>query len=322
MRRAHGSAAIPGVLDFSVSLNPLGPPDSLGMLLTSEHLATYPEPHSHTLQQAIAKHHSVEPESVLVTNGACEAIDLVMASLKPRRVVVLVPAFTEYEDSARAWGHEVVTIAAREEDGFSWDFSRLDIHPDDLVVLGNPANPTGVLSTLPNFDATLLIDETFLDFVDGAQSAIGRRRTLVVRSFTKTFACPGLRLGYLIGDVDRLRERQPTWSVSRLAQVAGEALLRESAYLDFTRRFVRECREYLVEGLRSVSGIQVFRPPANFVFFRVSQAGNVARQLRQKGIVVRQCDNFTSLPHDLYLRVAVRKRSENQRLLEALHAAR
>jgi threonine-phosphate decarboxylase len=309
-------------LDFSVSLNPLGPPDSLGLLLSTDHLTAYPEPHSQTLQRAIAERHGVDPETVLVTNGACEAIELVMASLKPRRVVILVPAFTEYEDAACAWGHQVTAVAAREEDGFTWDFSRLDVHADDLVVLGNPANPTGVLTSLPDLDATLLVDETFLDFVHNPTTAIGRPRTLVVRSFTKIFACPGLRLGYIVGDVAPLRERQPTWSVSRLAQAAGEALLRETAYLEFTRRFVRECREDLVRGLRSVDGATVFPSAANFVFFRIPQAGDAARRLRQQGIVVRQCDHFTGLPPDRYLRVAVRKRSENQRLLEALHAAR
>ncbi|HWB12087.1 MAG TPA: threonine-phosphate decarboxylase [Pirellulales bacterium] len=324
MRRAHGGAAAAGrsVLDFSVSLNPLGPPDSLGMLLSAEHLAAYPEPHSVTLQRAIAQRHGVDPDTVLVTNGACEAIELVMASLRPKRVVVLVPAFTEYEDAARAWGHQVTTVAAREEDGFAWDFSRLDLHPDDLVVLGNPANPTGVLTPLPSLDATLLIDETFLDFVDNPQTAVGRPRTLVVRSFTKIFACPGLRLGYIVGDVGQLRERQPTWSVGRLAQVVGEALLKETAYLEFTRRFVRECRDDLTRGLRSVDGVTVFPSAANYVFFRVPQAGDLARRLNREGVVVRQCDSFTGLAPDCYLRVAVRKRSENQRLLEALHVAR
>ena len=352
MRRAHGGNAAPGMLDFSVSLNPLGPPDSLGLLLTSEHLTSYPEPHSRSLQCAIARHHGVAPESVLVTNGACEAIELVMASLKPRRVVVLVPAFTEYEDAARAWGHNVVAIAAQEDDGFAWDFSRLDVHPDDLVVVGNPANPTGVISALPETDATLLVDEAFFDFIDdfddvtpaGAgggrlnerprmlgsstldrsrpQTAIGRPRTLVVRSFTKIFACPGLRLGYIVGEVERLRERQATWSVSRLAQVAGEAMLRETAYLDFTRRFVRECRDELMDGLRSIAGVKVFPSAANFVFFRLPHAAETARRLREHSIVVRQCDDFTGLAADRYLRVAVRKRSENRRLLEALHAAR
>ena len=322
MRRAHGGAASPDCLDFSVNLNPLGPPDSLGLLLSNDHLTRYPEPHSESLQRALAQHHEVESDSVLVANGACEAIELAMASLKPRRVVVMVPAFTEYEDAARAWGHEVTTVAAREEDGFTWDFSRLDVHPDDLVVIGSPANPTGIVSVLPNLDATLLVDESFLDFLEHPQTAIGRPNTLVVRSFTKIFACPGLRLGYVVGDVNRLRERQAAWSVSRLAQVAGEAMLRERAYLEFTRRFVRECREELVRGLQSIPGIKVFPAAANFVFFSLPQAGDVARRLRRQGIVVRQCDDFTGLAPDRYLRVAVRKRSENQRLLEALHAAR
>lgn len=323
MRRTHGGSAAPGVLDFSVSLNPLGPPDSLNLLGGIEHLTSYPEPGSKSLQLALARHHGIDAESVLVTNGACEAIELVMASIRRRRVVVLVPAFTEYEDAARAWGHQVTTIAAREEDGFHWDVSRLDLHPDDLVVLGNPANPTGVLSELPEVDATLLVDETFLDFVDKPlQSAIGRPRTLVVRSFTKLFACPGLRLGYIVGEVGALRERQPAWSVSRLAQVAGEAMIRETAYLEFTRRFVRECREELVAGLRSMGAIKVFPSAANFVFCRLPNAGERARRLLERGIAVRLCDSFTGLPADQYIRVAVRKRSDNQRLLEALDATR
>jgi threonine-phosphate decarboxylase len=321
------AAGCAGQLDFSVNLNPLGPPDSLALALAPEHLTSYPEPHSTTLQHKLAERHGVGPESVLVTNGACEAIELVMAALAPRRVVVLVPAFTEYEDAAHAWGRTVVTIAAREEDGFRWDFSRLDAGPDDLVVLGNPANPTGVLSEVPALQATLVVDETFLDFAEQAAnsqaaSAIGRPRTLVIRSFTKLFACPGLRLGYVVGDVQALRARQPAWSVSRLAQVAGEAALVDTGYQEFTRRFVRERREEMIQALESVPGVKVFPSAANFLLIRVAKAGETARRLAERGIVVRMCDNFTGLAADTYLRVAVRKRSDNQRLVEALHAAR
>ena len=321
-RRPHGGAAPLGCLDFSLSINPLGPPDSLIAAIVPELVTGYPEPGSWTLQRLIATHHCVAPESVLVTNGACEGIELIMATRPPGRVIVLAPAFTEYEDAARAWGHEVVTIAARENRGFHWDFERFDAGQDDLVILGNPANPTGVISELPNLEATLLVDESFMDFVDAPVTAIGRPKTLVVRSFTKTYACPGLRLGYVIGDVAMFRVRQPAWSVGRLAQVAGAAALQDVAYLKFTREFVRQRRDELVQGLLAIPGVQVVPPTANFVFFKIPQARAVARRLFERGIVVRECDRFTGVAPDMYLRVAVRKRSENQRLLEALHAAR
>ncbi len=325
-RRVHGGAAPAGMLDFSVNLNPLGPPDSLSLASSAEHLMAYPEPDSATLRRALAERHGVETEEVLVTNGACEAIELLMASLEPRRVIVLTPAFTEYEDSAKIWGHEVVTVSAREEEGFCWDFAkltrRLDLGPEDLVVLGNPANPTGVLSELPELNATLLVDETFLDFVESPVSAIGRPRTLVIRSFTKLFACPGLRLGYIVGNVAALRLRQPAWSVSRLAQVIGQALLGEKDYQQFTRQFVAQCRADLTAGLQTVPGLQVFPSTANFLLLSIAHANEIAGRLFDRGIVVRGCDNFSGLAPDTYLRVAVRKRSENQRLIEALHAAR
>lgn len=328
-RRAHGGNAPDGMLDFSVSLNPLGPPDALGLALSAhaaDALTRYPEPESATLRTALAERHGVSPDEILVTNGACEAIELLMASLSPRRVVVLSPAFTEYEDAARAWGHEVVTVAAREEDDFHWRLDELNaalgLGPDDLIVLGNPANPTGVLSQVPRLRAMQVVDETFLDFVATAVSAVGRPRTLVIRSFTKLFACPGLRLGYVVGDVAVLRARQPAWSVSRLAQVAGLAMLGDTKYQDFTRRFTAECREDLAAGLRGIPGVRVFPGTANFLLLRVDGAGEIARRLGERGIVVRLCDSFSGLPADAFLRVAVRKRSENQRLVEALHAAR
>ncbi|HEX4148085.1 MAG TPA: aminotransferase class I/II-fold pyridoxal phosphate-dependent enzyme [Pirellulales bacterium] len=325
-RRAHGGAVEPGVLDFSANLNPLGPPDSLAAVLTPENVLRYPEPGSLALCRALAERHDVDAESVLVTNGACEAIELVMASLAPRRVVVLAPAFTEYEDAARAWGHEVVTFCAREEDEFHWQLARLDLHPHDLLVLGNPSSPAGVLTELPDTAATLLVDETYLDFVEHPASAIGRPRTLVVRSFTKLFACPGLRLGYLVGGVAAPRARQPAWSVSRLAQAAGLAMLAENEYQAFTRRFVCERREELTSQLQSIPGIKVFPSSANFLLLRVSGAAHVARRLLERAIAVRLCDGFTGLEPDSFLRVAVRKRSENQRfvetLTETLHAAR
>lgn len=281
----------------------------------------YPEPGSATLRQAIAAHHGVDPESVLVTNGACEAIELIMATRPPGRVVVLVPAFSEYEDAARAWGHEVVTIAAGEDACFRWDFARIDAGRDDLVVLGNPANPTGVISELPELSATLVVDECFAGFVEDPVTAIGRPRTLVVRSLTKTYACPGLRLGYVVGAVGPLRARQPAWSVGRLAQVAGVAALRDAAYLTFTREFVQRRRDELLRGLRAIPGIHVVPPSANFIFFRVPQARAIARRLFDGGIVVRECSNFSGVAPDSYLRVAVRTQRENRRLLEALSEA-
>ncbi|HEX3659459.1 MAG TPA: threonine-phosphate decarboxylase [Pirellulales bacterium] len=320
-RREHGGAAEAGVLDFSMNLNPLGPPDSLAAALSPEHVLRYPEPGSATLCRALAERHAVDPESVLVTNGACEAIELVMASLSPRRVVVLAPAFTEYEDAARAWGHEVVTLPAREADDFRWPLERLDLASDDLLVLGNPASPSGVLSAVPDLDCILLVDETYMDFVEQPASVIGRPRTLVVRSFTKLFACPGLRLGYLVGGVAAQRARQPAWSVSRLAQSAGLAMLAETDYQEFTRRFVRARREELAAQLTSIAGIKVFPSEANFLLLRVAGARAIAQRLLQRGIAVRLCDNFTGLEPDAFLRVAVRKRSENQRLVEALAEA-
>ncbi|HEY5315457.1 MAG TPA: aminotransferase class I/II-fold pyridoxal phosphate-dependent enzyme, partial [Pirellulales bacterium] len=314
------------VLDFSMNLNPLGPPDSLAAALSPDHVLRYPEPGSATLCRALAERHAIDPASVLVTNGACEAIELVMASLAPRRVVVLAPAFTEYEDAARAWGHEVVTLAAREADDFRWPLDQLDLGsqplgPDDLLVLGNPASPSGVLSAVPELDCMLLVDETYMDFVEQPASVIGRPRTLVVRSFTKLFACPGLRLGYLVGDVAAQRARQPAWSVSRLAQSAGQAMLAETDYQEFTRRFVRARREELTAQLKSIAGIKVFSSAANFLLLRVAGARAVAQRLHQRGIAVRLGDNFTGLEPDAFLRVAVRKRSENQRLVEALTEA-
>lgn len=331
-RRSHGGAAPDGMLDFSVSLNPLGPPDALNLALSrhaADALTRYPEPDSAGLRQALAERHGVSADQVLVTNGACEAIDLLMASLTPRRVVVLAPAFTEYEDAARAWGHQVVTVAAREEDGFHWQLDELDqtlnLESGDLVVLGNPANPTGVATAVPRLRALLVVDEAFLDFVPGAISAAGRPGTLVIRSFTKLFACPGLRLGYVIGDsetVAALRARQPAWSVGRLAQVAGQAMLADTKYQEFSRQFTAECREELGTALRTIPGVHVFPGAANFLLLRVEQAGKVAQRLRERGIIVRLGDGFTGLATDSFLRVAVRKRSENQRLVEALHAAR
>lgn len=399
-RRPHGGAPVAGVLDFSANLNPLGPPDSLAAALSPEHVLRYPEPGSATLAAALAERHAVEPEQVLVTNGACEAIELVMVSLAPRRVVVLAPAFTEYEDAARAWGHEVVTIIAREKDEFRWRLDEQRLRADDLLVLGNPASPTGVLTELPDVDCPIVVDETYMDFVSAeasdsspalfqapkgpkvlsqgrkapdsrpaemsasperatvtaappglnvsadtqiqgltplatdspplrdseraatdcghATTAIRRPRTLVIRSFTKLFACPGLRLGYVVGDVTRLRTRQPAWSVSRLAQTAGLAMLRETDYQRFTREYVAARRAELFEQLDSLPAIKVFPSAANFLLLRIPQAGDVSRRLLERGIAVRLCDSFTGLERDCFIRVAVRKRSENQRLVEAL----
>lgn len=311
MKRPHGGALDPTLLDFSASINPLGPPEAVReVLLRAPDLATrYPSPDARELCEALACHHGVPAACVLAGNGSTQLIYLVAQLLSGTPAWVVTPAFTEYEDACEACGLPLT----RTRPG--------------VTFVGNPTSPEGRLLAREDVLAlpgTVIVDEAFMEFAGDRESLVRRAaedpRLVVLRSLTKFYALPGLRLGYLVAVpamVERLRRLQPPWSVNALAGAAGRAALADPAYRDRTRRVVRELRDELVRGLREV-GLLPSPSEANFVLCRVPDAGGLCRALRESGIVARNCDSFTGLPPNRYVRFAVRPRPEQERLLGVL----
>lgn len=316
------------ILDFSANINPLGPPRGVinAAAAALQGIRHYPEPLSRTLRAAIARRHGVEEGAVLVGNGAAEVIHLLLRSSARRRVVIEAPGFAEYGRAALAAGAEVVT---RPLDG-----PLPSLNAGDFVVLCNPHNPTGrllqpdeVLAIARSTPATVLVDEAFIDLTDPGEAGsvvpgvLTERDLIVVRSLTKFYAMPGLRVGYAVARPERVAAldavRDP-WSVSPVAQAAGLAALADQEYARCTREWVRAERPFLAGALAALPGYTVAPPSANFILVTAPEpAWSIQERLGPKAILVRDCRSFTGLS-EFHMRLAVRSRPENLRLLEAL----
>jgi len=351
MSRGHGgnirklaetAGRPPGeILDFSANINPLGAPEWLRAEISraAEAVFSYPDPDCTALVEAITRHHDVPAEEVVVGNGSSELLCFLPRVLHGRRAVCPVPSYSDYVLPAVSAGLEVEEVYQDESAGFAPDLAKLEtrLQNDDVIYLGQPNNPTGLLFDSDALrriaenhpSATFVVDEAFIDFVRGHDTLIRSRpsNVVVIRSMTKFYAIPGLRLGYAIADsplAGRLREALPQWSVNVFAQAIGAKALGDEDYARRTREFVSQQRDTLARRLSDVGGLTVFPGAANFLLVRIERrslnAPALARRLLEEGIAIRVCDNFSGMD-ERFFRVAVRTEEENDRLCRALVSA-
>lgn len=305
MLRLHGDVlARDGMLDFAVNVWPAPRPAWLERAL-EDALRGSRYPDATEARRALAERHGRMPEEVLLLNGACEAFWLLAHTLRPERGAVVHPSFTEPEAALRAVGTNVVRVM---RDPHTWTFDPREIPADlDLIVVGNPNNPTGGVDASFESDALVVVDGSFADFVPF--DPVG---DLVIRSLTKAWGLAGVRAGYLLAPaalVERLEANRQPWSVNSLACAALEA----SAHRTCDVAPVVAAREQLAEGLRSL-GLRVWPSVTNFLLL---EAPGVVEPLHERGIAVRPCESFPGLD-ERHVRVAVRMPDENAVLLQAL----
>ncbi|MEV5319037.1 Rv2231c family pyridoxal phosphate-dependent protein CobC [Streptomyces sp. NPDC052687] len=339
--RHHGDAEVrddgSALTDLAVNVRSGTPPVWLREVIAGslDGLAAYPD--GRAARAAVAARHGLPVERVLLTAGAAEAFVLLARALKVRRPVVVHPQFTEPEAALRDAGHTVDRVLLREEDGFRLD-PGLVPEDADLVVIGNPTNPTSVLhpaaaiAALARPGRTLVVDEAFMDAVPGEREALAGRTDVpglvVLRSLTKTWGLAGLRIGYVLAapeTVAELERAQPLWPVSTPALAAAEACVAPRALAEAAHAAHRIAadRAYLVAGLGSFeeAGLRVVSPAEGpFVLVRLPGAAAVRHRLRELGFALRRGDTFPGLGEE-WLRVAVRDRGTVDRLLGALRVA-
>ncbi|MER7177867.1 Rv2231c family pyridoxal phosphate-dependent protein CobC [Streptomyces mesophilus] len=332
--RHHGDAEVrDGALtDLAVNVRTGTPPQWLREEIAEAlgSLAAYPD--GRAARAAVAARHGVGPERVLLTAGAAEAFVLLARALEVRHPVVVHPQFTEPEAALRDAGHAVERVLLPAADGFRLDPAAV---PDaaDLVVLGNPTNPTSVLhpahrvAELAGPGRVLVVDEAFIDAVPGERESLAGRTDVpglvVLRSLTKTWGLAGLRIGYVLADpavIAALERAQPLWPVSTPALAAAAACMRAEALAEAegaARRYAED-RAYLLAGLREFAEVSVSGEPAGpFVLLRHERAAEVRGRLRDVGFAVRRGDTFPGLGVE-WMRVAVRDRGTTDRFLRAL----
>ncbi len=330
-----------GWLDFSANINPLGMAPEVRQAIAAniDGLVHYPDPRGTELKTALADYYGVVPEQLVLGNGAAELLYVFFHHFRPGRVLLPVPAFSEYERAARSAHTAVEYYMLSPQDGFSIlqpEFLQ-QVSMAECVILGNPNNPTGTLIPAVEMekciriaalqDAVVIVDESFLDFREDAERYSVRKlvneyqNLVVLQSLTKFYAIPGLRLGFAImspGMAARMERSKDVWNVNLLAQKAGVAALQATAYQRASRQLIHDEMHYLQQSLQELDGVRVFPPSVNFLLLDLAKTGwraaDFLAAVRRQGILIRDCSNYPGL-QDTYIRIAVRSHAENERLL-------
>ena len=325
-------------LDFSANVSPLGLPQGVADAIVAA-LPTadrYPDPLCRELRTALSRAEQLPEPWILCGNGAADLIYRLVWALKPRCALLPAPTFAEYAAALESVGCEVKRKTLHEADDFAVTeaFVQAVNQSIDLVFLCQPNNPTGQITPpelvqrlvrrCADCGAVLVVDECFLDFLQQRDALTAKPllqtapNLVILKAFTKLYAMAGVRLGYaLCANTTLLAKMQAAgqpWGVSSLAQAAGAAALRETAYADAVRALIADQRPRLAAGLRAL-GLQVIEGSANYLLFRAPETLGAA--LQQRGVCLRSCGNYPGLSAGWY-RTAVRTAPENEQLLQTM----
>ncbi len=345
--RVHGGNRSDGVLDFSASINPLGPPRAA---LEAYHasvaeISSYPPAYPRHLEAALARWLGVGPEYVLAGNGSTQLIYLLARVLKPRLPVIVTPTFSELANSLIIEGIEPRALNTTSDCNFQ-------LYPEavikclrdgagaDAIYIGRPNSPTGTILTIDEAaeiatacercDCWCVFDEAFIDFVQDAHSAVAfaerNRKVIVLRSLTKIFALPGLRVGCIVGHPDaigKLRDVIEPWSVNCVADHVTRACLEVAdAFVRETREFVSVEVARIADAASQLPGIHVFPSVANFMMIEVEGElipGACGKHMLEHGIGIRDLRALPGCRVGLY-RMGIRSKSDNDHFLRAARA--
>ncbi|MFD1205665.1 threonine-phosphate decarboxylase CobD [Sporosarcina contaminans] len=326
------------LFDFSENCNPAGPPKEVQTVWPSllSRLKHYPDPAGEPFLSAAAKFHGVPVERVLAGNGAAELLSLIAERYRGKRALIVHPTFSEYEATLTAKGAEVVRIIASETDGFKLPTEQIleALHHVNVLYLCTPNNPTGVLPPRDELDliirtagetgCEIVLDEAFIDFVDESASFISDiecyKHVIIVRSMTKMYAIPGIRLGYVIAHpivIESLKAAAPHWNVNGFAAFIGKICLEQIDYRERAIRHATKAREEMSFFLKS-NGCVVTDSTANFLSFKFGgQTKELYEHLLEKGMVLRHSENFIGMDGN-WLRIGMKGENELHLLKEEL----
>ncbi|WP_153730331.1 threonine-phosphate decarboxylase CobD [Sporosarcina obsidiansis] len=326
------------VLDFSENCNPAGMPLSITNAwpdLISK-LLSYPDPDGQPFKRAVAQFHGISELQVLVGNGAAELLSLLAERYRGKRVVLIDPTFSEYRATLEASEAEIISIQANEAENFRLPVSRIQ---DNLpraaaIYLCTPNNPTGILPSMEELIAVIhaaetsgtevVLDEAFIDFVDEKHSFIHQVETyshvIIVRSMTKMYAIPGIRLGYLVAHpeiIENVKKQAPHWHVNGLAAEIGMLCLQEASYRERAIHHAEVERKKMADFLRA-HHCRVIDSAANYLVFSPKlNARQLYQDLLRQGIVLRHSENFRGMD-GRWLRVGMKSEAMMERLREAM----
>ena len=362
----HGVARSNGrpisrIIDFSASINPLGLSHRVRRALVDAIPLSihYPDPKGDDLRKQIGQSFRIDPGTIVLGNGSAELISVCShVPLVLRHGLVIGPTFMEFERALRLSDARCTYLHASADDRYDPPLEQAGGRlkqrknvgqvktgrassrtPIDGIFLCNPNSPTGravspsrirhLLRRVQQMEAHLIVDEAFVDFHPSSSvlhEVASSDRLIVIRSFTKFFAMPGLRIGYLVCPPDlatRISELLPPWSMNSLAQAAALTALQDTAYRRRSLAWVGRERLRFVRQLRGLSGVRVFPSQANFVLLELPKsylAARIADWCQERGVLVRDCQDFAGM-NGRSLRLAVRRANDNDHLVKLLRRA-
>ncbi|MDA3833673.1 MAG: threonine-phosphate decarboxylase CobD [Spirochaetales bacterium] len=331
------------IIDFSANINPLGYPPGLKKTMIKEFdsVLNYPDIDSFELVSGLSEYHDIGQDYIIVGNGSTEFIYSIPLTFKSTKALIGTPAFSEYEKGLKMAGTKVSYFQTDEKEDFSLNIARLCKRLGegfDIVYFCNPANPTGVLTSKDELcrviacagrtETLAVIDEAFIDFVEEEsvkKEILTFHNLIVLRSMTKFFGVPGLRIGYVIAAPScaaKMRGNKIPWTVNTLAQKAAVKALIDADYIRATRRYISTEREFLRNAINEIAWLSAFKSAANFLLVRIDDGvGFNSTELKdclaREGILIRDCSTFDGMG-DRYFRVAVKKHEQNMVLIEKL----
>lgn len=335
------------ILDFSASINPLGPSPRVWKAITGSRrlLSHYPDPDCWDLRRALARFWRIDSEQIVVGNGSTELIDALPRALGIRRLLVVQPTFSEYAAAMERAGGQSEALYADRSDQYALPVDRLcrvmetgrnDGRSVDGMVLCHPNSPTGqacsaddvarLAAAAERRGLWLVIDEAFADYCPERSvlpHAASWPHVVVLRSMTKFYALPGLRVGYAVATheiIGRLRRKLPPWSISVMGQVAALAALNDAIHARKSLHFMERERERLRKLLSAIPGCAVMPTHANYFLVELPRgrhARDITEQLRSQGLLIRDCSSIPGM-NSRSIRLAVRTVEENNRLVRAL----
>jgi len=330
------------ILDFSISVNPLGPPDGLKKILCDgfETILTYPEIAADAFKLELSEYHGLPPDHFIAGNGSADLLFSLISLLPYKSALIPSPTFIEYERACGIHGWQTTHLPPKNNHDFSLDLARLSgvMISHSALFLCIPNNPTGqafpaditegIIDEAQRKGVFVVVDEAFLPFTDipSAIPLVSQHKNLVIlRSMTKSYAIPGLRLGYAVaapGIISGWEKFLPPWNVNALAQMAGIYCLKQGTkYLDDSALYVREERAWLTREITKVFPLKALPSEANYLLVSIENsdltADDLYLSLARQGIAIRHCGSFRGMGNR-HVRIGIRKREDNLKLLAAL----
>jgi threonine-phosphate decarboxylase len=333
------------ILDFSSNINPFGISEIVknSIIENLNSITRYPDPDYFDLKDSIAEFYNINVKNLIVGNGATELIFLLSRVLKPENALIISPTFLEYEKAFLQSGTKINHFPLSKESNFELDISALKKelkNKYEIVILCNPNNPTGnfidiekvenIINLCKNHKSLIFIDESFIDFISESEkqssmNLLGKYENIfILKSLTKFFAIPGLRLGFTVTSNHELKQKldnaKEPWTINTLSEVAGLNIFKDKNYIKNSKEYITREKEIFYNKLSSIQQIKVYKTSINFILIQIL-TNLTSKHLKEKlindKILIRDASNFKFL-NEYFFRIALKKHEENEYFFEKL----